>query len=64
MAIFTPYEKEILNKFKIGAEIETKEERKVIDRWARVGFVLRGYDWGNQRGTAKLSDLGIKHLNS
>lgn len=61
--IFTPEERKILKKFMWGAEIETEEEKKVVDKWASVGFVLRGFNWESGRGTAKLTDLGIRHLN-
>ncbi len=62
MAIFTQYEKAILKKFKNGGYVETEEEKEVVDDLAGIGFVLRGYDWEKKCGTAKLSDLCIKHL--
>ncbi len=63
MAIFTEYDRAVLKKFKNGGVVETEKEKKVVDRWASVGFVHRGYDWDKMCGTAKLSDSGIKHLN-
>ncbi len=63
MAIFTEHDRNVLKKFKNGGTVKTEEDKEVVDRWASVGFVHCGYDWGKMRGTAKLSDSGVKHLN-
>ncbi len=62
MAIFTKHEKEVLIKFKKG-EYVTKEDKEIIDDFASIGLVLRGYDWEKKCGTALLSDSCIKHIN-
>ena len=63
MTIFTEYERNILKKFKNGAEIETPKESVVLNRWANVGYVSFGYDWDKMCGTARLSNSCIKYLN-
>lgn len=54
----TEYEKKILKKFKKGRFVETDEERKIIEKFAAIGFVSCGYDWNEEKPTAKLTELG------
>ncbi len=62
MAIFTEYEKNILKKYINGAEIPNEEEDKVLTRYAQVGFVEFGFNWGANKPTARLTESGIRHL--
>jgi len=62
MAIFTPHEREILKGFKKGAYI-TEEAEEIVDDWASIGFVSCGYDLDEMRPTARLNEIGIRHLN-
>ncbi|CAD6494025.1 MAG: hypothetical protein EMLJLAPB_00687 [Candidatus Argoarchaeum ethanivorans] len=61
--IFTEHDREVLKKFKNGGAVKTESDKEVVDRWARVGFVHCGYDWGQMCGTAKLCNTYTKHLN-
>jgi len=62
MAIFTEYEKKILRKYIKGAEIPNEKEDKVLTRYALVGFVEFGFNWRNNKPTARLTEPGISHL--
>lgn len=63
MALFTPQELEILKKFRKRSDITSKEETKVVEKWRIVGFFSIGFNWETGRPTAKLTPLGLSHLN-
>lgn len=57
-SLFTPYEQEILKKYIYGAEIESEEDERVLDRYAHIGFV----EFGSMFNTAILTQLGKNAL--
>lgn len=61
-SIFSEYEYQILKRFKFGAVVSEKDEI-VLNRYASIGFVSFGFNWDTREATAKLTDLGIEHLN-
>jgi len=61
MKTFTNYELNILRRFRKWS-IVSKKDDVVLNRYASVGFVQFGFDWDNMEETAKLTELGKKHL--
>ncbi len=63
MTAFTEHETNILQKFRFGKKVTDEDEETVLDRYASIGFVSFGFDWDEMVETARLTDLGLKHLN-
>ena len=61
MKVFSNYETEILRKYKSASIISEKDEM-VLNRYGSIGFVAFGFNWDIMQETAKLTELGIKHL--
>jgi len=52
----TEYERIFLRKFVNGAYV-TNKEKEIIEKFALIGFVQCGYDWDEEKPTAKLTEL-------
>ena len=61
MEVFSNYEFNILRIFEDWSVVSEKDEI-ILNRYASIGFVKFGFDWDNMKETAKLTDLGLKHL--
>jgi len=51
-------DREVLNKFKKGAFIESDAEMEVLKKWALAGLVKFGVDLVNKKPEAKLTKKG------
>lgn len=60
--LFSQKEREILSKFTNGNTVSENDEF-VLNRYAGIGFVKTGFNWDTMEPTAKLTKLGLKHLN-
>jgi len=61
MKMFSNIESNVLHKFKRWNPVSEKDE-DVLNRYASIGFIRFGFDWDKMEETAKLTELGKKHL--
>lgn len=59
----TEYEKKVLKKFIQWRYVKTEEEKEIIEEFASIGFVSCGYNWDEEKQTAKLTELGRRCLS-
>ena len=62
MSAFTKREKEVLGRYISGAKVR-EEDEAILDKYASIGFVSDGFNWDDMVSTAKLTELGLVHLN-
>ena len=63
MCLISRGERKILRRFMKVTDVKTDDESTILKRYASIGFVTFDFDFDRMVERAKLTKLGIIHLN-